>query len=74
LLTDAITPAVERARKASGDLLDNAIASNVRLNVEALSTSDPPLAPAVKSGKLAVINDKRALLTLRCDFQRYVNL
>lgn len=55
LLTDAITPAVERVLKASGDLLDNAIASNVRLNVEALSTSDPILAPAVKSGKLAVI-------------------
>jgi len=55
LLTDAITPAVERARKASGDLLDNAIASNVKLSVETLSTSDPILAPAVKSGKLAVI-------------------
>jgi carbonic anhydrase len=55
LLTDAITPAVERVQKASGDLLDNAIASNVRLNVEALSTSDPILAPAVQNGKLAVI-------------------
>lgn len=55
LLTDAIAPSVKAVQGEPGDLLDNSIASNVRMNVERLSQSAPILAPAVKTGKLMVI-------------------
>jgi carbonic anhydrase len=54
-LTDEIAPAVERVRKDPGSLLDNATASNVRLNVERIAKADPILAPAVASGKVSVV-------------------
>ena len=54
-LTEAIAPAVKKVRGDAGNLLDNAIASNVRMNVERLSKADPILAPAVASGKLLVV-------------------
>lgn len=54
VLTDAITPAVERVRGDGGSLLANAIASNVRLTVERISTLGPIIAPAVAGGTVAV--------------------
>ena len=55
MLTKAIAPAVEAVLDQPGNLLDNAIEQNVRMNVERLSKSDPILAPAVKSGKLLIV-------------------
>ena len=54
-LMDAIKPAVERAKNQPGDLLDNAIKSNVEITVSQLKSSKPILVEHIKTGKLQVI-------------------
>jgi carbonic anhydrase len=54
VLTDAIAPAVERVRGDAGSLLDNSIVSNVKLNVEQMTATEPILGPAVARGDVAV--------------------
>ncbi len=47
-------PAVDEARGAPGELLDNAVRANIRLTVEALRNAEPVLRQAVSSGHIAV--------------------
>ena len=54
-LVEAIRPAVEQARKLSGDLSDNAIRLNVEMVVDQLRASEPVLAEAVAAGKLRIV-------------------
>ncbi len=55
-LVDAIKPAVETAKKAGDEnLLDRAIAENVRHNVARLQTSQPILSRFVEEGKVMVV-------------------
>ena len=54
VLTDAITPSVERVRGDAGALLANSIVSNVKLNVEQMTAIEPILEPAVARGDVAV--------------------
>jgi carbonic anhydrase len=54
-LVRAIDPAVEKARKMSGNLSDNAIRVNVETVVHQLRTSQPVLSHAVAEGKLRVV-------------------
>lgn len=49
--------------KQPGDLLDNAIAQNVRLNVEKLKNAGPILSKAVEQGKLKVVGGVYDLYT-----------
>ena len=53
-VADLIRPAVEMARKAPGDLLNNAIVANVHLVVARLKTV-PIIANLIQEGKLEVI-------------------
>jgi carbonic anhydrase len=53
-LVHALTPAVQAVQDKPGDLLANAIRSNVTMNVERLQTSAPILKAAVDAGKLRV--------------------
>jgi carbonic anhydrase len=50
----AIVPAVERARQAKGEPLDNAIQFNVQNVVAQLRKSEPILAPRVRRGELEI--------------------
>jgi len=54
-LADSIAPAVKDVLKAPGDLLDNAIAQNVRRNVKILREAQPIIGPAAASGKIRVV-------------------
>lgn len=54
-LVASILPAVEDVLGAPGDLLDNAIAQNVRRNVEILRKAAPIIGPAAASGKIRVV-------------------
>jgi len=54
-LTEALRPAVERAKSRGGDLVDNAIRVNVELIVGAVRTSWPILAEMIQAGKLKVV-------------------
>jgi carbonic anhydrase len=54
-LADAIVPAVEAALKQPGNLLDNAIAENVKRNVEILRRARPILGPAAESGNIKIV-------------------
>jgi carbonic anhydrase len=54
-LMDAIKPAVEKAKNQPGDLLDNAIKSNVEITVSRLRSSELILSERIKTGKLQVI-------------------
>jgi carbonic anhydrase len=54
-LVDAIAPAVKEAKSQQGDLVDNAIKSNVLRNVEKLKLSRPTIAKLVDDGKLKVV-------------------
>lgn len=69
-LVKAIRPAVERARKIPGDLVDNAVRANVELTVEQLRTSAPLLADRVKKGRLRVVGARYDLDTGRVDLLR----
>jgi len=54
-LVAELTPAVKEVESAPGNLLDNAIAQNVRRNVKILEKAEPVIGPAVKSGKIRVV-------------------
>lgn len=55
-LVNSIKPAVEAARtKSTGDLLGEATAENVRLNVRRLAMADPILSDMVQQGKVKVV-------------------
>jgi carbonic anhydrase len=54
-LTEALTPAVDRASQQPGDLLANAIKENVMLTVQKLRTAGPILSEAVDQKKLRVV-------------------
>lgn len=53
-LTEALTPAVSSASGQSGDLLTNAIRTNVLLTVQKLQTTSPILSEAVSQKKLKI--------------------
>lgn len=54
-LAEAVKPAVEAVVNASGDLLENAIAQNVRDTVASLKKDSPLLAEALAAGRLKVV-------------------
>jgi carbonic anhydrase len=54
-LVDAIRPAVEAVKNKPGDLLTNAISSNVTLNVEKLKSAGPILKSFVDDKKIRVV-------------------
>ena len=54
-LANAIAPAVKAAEREPGDLLDNAVAQNVRRNVDLLLRAEPIIGPAAASGKIRVV-------------------
>ena len=62
-LVEAIRPAVEQARKLSGDLSDNSIRLNVEMVVDQLRASEPVLAEAVAAGKLRIVGAVYSLAT-----------
>jgi len=62
-LVHALTPAVEAAQGQPGDLLANAIARNVAMNVDRLKSSTPILQSFVNNDKLHVVGGVYALKT-----------
>lgn len=64
-LVAMIRPAVERARRQSGDLIDNAVRFNVENVVNAVKTSKPVLADCVARGQLKVVGAVYSLDTGR---------
>lgn len=54
-LIEEIKPAVEKAKKQSGDLLDNAVLSNINMVVKQLQHSEPILKEFVHSKKLIIV-------------------
>ena len=66
-LVASLTPAVTAATGQSGDLLTNATAENVRLNVEKLRTATPILSAATAEGRLKVVGGIYRLSTGQVD-------
>jgi carbonic anhydrase len=66
-LVASLTPAVTEATGQSGDLLTNATAENVRLNVEKLRTATPILSAATAEGRLKVVGGIYRLSTGQVD-------
>jgi carbonic anhydrase len=62
-LVDAIAPAVKEAKSQSGDLIENAIKSNVLRNVEKLKLSRPIIAKLVDEEKVKVVGARYELDT-----------
>lgn len=54
-ICDAIKPAVEKAKKLPGDLLENSIQNNVEMVVEKIRSSEPILNELVKKEKIMVV-------------------
>ncbi|MBA4407197.1 carbonic anhydrase [bacterium] len=54
-LIEEIKPAVESAKKQSGDLLDNAVISNINMIVKQLQDSEPILKEFVHNKKLKIV-------------------
>jgi carbonic anhydrase len=67
-LVTALTPAVNAVQGAPGDLLANAIRSNVTLNVEKLKTSAPILKSFVEEQRVRIVGGIYQLKTGRVDF------
>jgi carbonic anhydrase len=67
-LIEAIRPAVEDARKMSGDLSTNAVRRNVERVVARLRASGPVLEPLVASGELRIVGAVYALDTGRVEW------
>ena len=59
---------MKAANGQTGDLLENAIRDNVRLNVEKLKTSGPVISKFVEEGKVRVVGGIYRLATGRVDF------
>jgi carbonic anhydrase len=51
---EGIGPAAQSVLNEPGDQMDNAIRANIEFGVDRLRTSEPDLAPAVRSGQLTV--------------------
>ncbi len=66
-LVAALRPAVEAVKDERGDMLANAISSNVKLNVEKLQKSSPILDAAVTDKKLRVVGGVYRLATGKVD-------
>ncbi|WP_447741309.1 carbonic anhydrase [Pseudomonas laurentiana] len=62
-LTDALKGPVEKVIKQPGNLMDNAIAQNVKDSVEVLKTATPLLTDAISKGKLKVVGGVYRLAT-----------
>lgn len=54
-IVNAIIPAVEKAKEAPGDLVDNAIRENAKLVAANIASSKPILEKMVEEGKIAVV-------------------
>jgi carbonic anhydrase len=67
-LVSHIKPAVKAAEGQPGDMLENAIQANVRLNVERLKTASPVVSKFVEQGKVRVVGGIYRLATGRVDF------
>ena len=67
-LVSHLKPAVKVANEQNGNLLDNAIRENVRLNVEKLKTAGPLISKFVEQGKVRVVGGIYRLATGRVDF------
>ncbi|MGH8048853.1 MAG: carbonic anhydrase [Chthoniobacterales bacterium] len=63
-----IKPAVKIANTQNGDLLENAIRENVRLNVEKLKVSGPVISKFVEQGKVKIVGGIYRLATGHVDF------
>ncbi|MBI5879603.1 MAG: carbonic anhydrase [Chloroflexi bacterium] len=62
-LVDAIRPAVEQARRQTGDLLENAITTNIQMGVQQLRKAQPLLARMSDAGTLRIVGARYALYT-----------
>ncbi|MFK8328662.1 carbonic anhydrase [Pseudomonas sp. BJa5] len=62
-LTEALKASVEKAIKQPGDLMENAIAQNVKDSVEQLKKATPLLTDALEKGKLKVVGGVYRLAT-----------
>lgn len=62
-LTDAIKPAVEKAREKKGSLVENAIVENVKLVVNMLKNSAPILKVLYEEGKIRIVGARYDLDT-----------
>jgi carbonic anhydrase len=67
-LVAAIRPAVEAAQGQAGDLLENAIRQNVKLNVDKLRSATPILKSFVDDNKIKVTGGIYALRTGRVEY------
>jgi len=55
IIVRAITPAVEKAKKQPGDLIDNSIKTNIKLIVNQIRSTKPILSKLVKEDKLKIV-------------------
>jgi len=62
-IVDLIKPAVDKSRGAQGDLVSNAVRTNVRMVVQQLKTSKPILSELVEHGKLKIVGGVYSLET-----------
>ncbi|SFA92182.1 MULTISPECIES: carbonic anhydrase [unclassified Pseudomonas] len=67
-LADAIKPSVNKILKAPGNLLDNAIAQNVRDTVARLKGESTVLADALAQGKLSIVGGTYRLRSGKVEF------
>jgi len=67
-MINPIRPAVEEVVSQSGDMVDNAVRANIRLNVARLKDSEPILAELVHTGKLRIVGARYDLDSGRVDF------
>jgi carbonic anhydrase len=63
VLVDALRPAVETVQGEPGDMLANAIRSNVMLNIDRLKNAGPILKPAVDDKKISIVGGVYKLKT-----------
>jgi carbonic anhydrase len=68
-LVQAIEPAAKKAKSESGDWLANAIAENVKMNVNGAASRSEIVADAVRQGKLQVVGGVYDLGSGRVNFQ-----
>lgn len=62
-LTDAIKPAIEKAREKKGPLVENAIVENVKIVVDKLKHSGPILNELYEEGKIYIVGARYDLDT-----------
>jgi carbonic anhydrase len=68
LLVTAMSPVAKAVANQPGDMLENAIRTNVAFNVERLKSAVPIVNKAVASGKVAVVGGIYRLATGRVEF------